>query len=1298
MPIDKSILLEAANLIRNATRNGENTPERVGKLFVDIIEALYGGSGSDQYLSRTRDDRSIGQVSSDKAFEVGHFVAGSAGGILMQREDGKSYAEVDDLFVRRNAVFESLLVKEAKAVGGCLYITDGDGIKCTSVEETPDSYLCYFISQNSEGEESESLMITDDLALCRRGLKAHVGQNGRVETKYYWRRVLSVVQNAYTNQVSGCKYGYVELSKTDCDTGSGIPSAGDEIVHLGYKGMDDANAYRQTAIVISAVGVNAPYIISYDGIDDYSLAGKEVTIQERDAQTGKIHVRLGAYGAAHYLDYSQATGLDVAGRIHIKSTLGDSGATIGDTVLMSDVLFCSHTSASETPTLPVINEQGEIADYKGWTTNAPAQENGKFIWQCSYERKADCSARISTPICISGADGRGIASVEEQYTKYPSRTSLPGTIEWYSKPDALYPVESGWYVWTRTVVHYTSGEPLHQYMPPVCVQGEKGEPGEPGAPGVGTYRIDLSNEMAMIACNADGEVTGVYPTCIVTVWQGAEKIKPAGISLRGNDIATAWLDKESGEFRTSEITADSATVDVIAELADGNILMATMSIAKAKPCKPGDKGDKGDRGEDGSNGIDGANGEDAVIYELIPSVNAVTRNSEGELSASTVSCTVYKIVGSLRSLSHDHKVRYRRMPSTQWLTLSKSSVTGAYASVAVTSDTGSLQFELYDTINGAEIVYDRETVPVLLDASGFMGGENLLLGTNRGTYGWSTDVYTGTSTDPTPMLLSAMKSAPFGVICNNDNQYPYGADLTATPAETVPSQVLYRMLFNLDADFELKANQAYTLSFDMTVNSKGLIAMQVLALTKLGETSTNLSGGWAWTSSDAGVKTVRMEIPVKLSSRLAGEKYLMFEFIQQETNVAQGSGYKGAFYQAQISNLKLEKGSLATPWTAAPCESNYLMDALGQDTTIEGGLILSTLIRLGFVDSNGVWRVGAGINGMLAPNVDESVRSGLIMLWSGGDQIDASISESDDAATFLVRRDGSAYFCKNLIRFLQGRMEMGDHLFVDKDGLFLRNSEGELYFKLTNQSVGDEASLLEYSSSSFDTKTSNERFSVNIHEAEINSSAFQVSLDPGLYLCDVNNKTFKTISLNGGSAISAHGANLQAIVSVSVDISEYADQAVKIKFVLWLEKQIGTNWVSQKSWNFYLTRSGFDTNTITASLDGGYKYRLVLKPLDHLLKTSYSFKSTHGTFKITNSKLVQGSNTTTLMGNDGFASAWPKATLLMAKEGKIVAEVNGVGIRIVNDGDTNARLQLRNGSNYYNFNFAAAVSAGILTT
>lgn len=1288
MTIDKDSLLSAADLVRRARQNGENTAERVGKLFVDIIEALYGGSGSDQYLSRTRDDRSLGQVSSDKAFEVGHFVAGSAGGILMQREDGKSYAEVDDLFVRRNAVFESLLVKEAKAVGGCLYITPGDGIKCTSVEETADSYLCYFISQNSEGEQSESLMIADDLALCRRGLKAHVGQNGRVETKYYWRRVLGVVQDAYTDQASGCKYGYVELSKTDCDTGCGIPSAGDEIVHLGYKGTDDANAYRRTAIVISAVGVNAPYIISYDGIDDYSLEGKEVTIQERDAQTGKIHVRLGAYGSAHYLDYSQDHGLDVAGRIHVKSTLGESGATIGDTVLMSDVLFCSHTSASEAPTLPVINEQGEIADYKGWTTNAPAQENGKFIWQCSYERKADCSARISTPVCISGADGRGIASVEEQYTKYPSRTSLPGTIEWYSSPKDMGTVESGWYVWTRTVVHYTSGEPLHQYMPPVCVQGEKGEPG------VGTYRIDLSNEMAMIACNADGEVTGVYPTCIVSVWQGADKIKPKGISLRGNNIATAWLDKESGEFRTSEISADTASVDVIAELADGNILMATMSIAKAKPGKPGAKGDKG---EDGSNGIDGANGEDAVIYELIPSVNAVTRNSEGELSASTVSCTVYKIVGSVRSLSHDHKVRYRRMPSTAWLTLSKSGVTGAYASVAVTSDTGSLQFELYDTINGAEIVYDRETVPVLLDASGFVGGDNLLIGTNRGTYGWSTDVYTGTNTAPTPMLLSAMKSAPFGVICNNDNQYPYGADLTAEPAEAVPSQVLYRLLFSLDADFELKANQAYTLSFDMTVNSKGFIAMQVLALTKLGDTSTNISGGWAWSSSDAGVKTVRMEIPVKLSSKLAGEKYLMFEFIQQETNVAQGTGYKGAFYQAQISNLKLEKGSLATPWTSSPRETNYLMDALGQDTNIEGGLILSSLIRLGFVDSNGVWKVGAGINGMLAPNVDESVRSGLIMLWSGGDQIDASISESDDAATFLVRRDGSAYFCKNLIRFLQGRMEMGDHLFVDKDGLFLRNSEGELYFKLTNQSVGDEASLLEYSSSSFDTTASQERFSVNIHEADINSSAFQISLNPGLYLCDVN-KTFNTINLNSSNAISAHGANLQAIVSVSVDISDYKDQSVHIKFVLSLEKQIGTNWVTQKSWNFYLTRSGFDTNTITASLDGGYKYRLALKPLDQLPKKGYSYKNSYGYLRITNSKLVQGSNTTTLMGNDGFASAWPKATLLMAKAGKIVAEVNGVGIRIVNDGDTNARLQLRNGSNYYNFNFAAAVSAGILTT
>lgn len=66
---------------------------------------------------------------------------------------------------------------------------------------------------------------------------------------------------------------YIDLSKSDCDTGSAAPQAGDDIVQLGNR----TDKTRQNAIVLAAYGNDTPSFRQYAGIDSYSLTGKEVT-------------------------------------------------------------------------------------------------------------------------------------------------------------------------------------------------------------------------------------------------------------------------------------------------------------------------------------------------------------------------------------------------------------------------------------------------------------------------------------------------------------------------------------------------------------------------------------------------------------------------------------------------------------------------------------------------------------------------------------------------------------------------------------------------------------------------------------------------------------------------------------------------------------------------------------------------------------------------------------------------------------------------------------------------------------
>ena len=234
--------------------------------------------------------------------EFGAFTQGllGTGGAVTIDEDGNSHAEFDYLTIRKIATFIELLIQEAKSVGGMIVVSPSN-MKVSKVEETDSAYRCYF--EKTDGERTVLNQFEEGDQARRQTFNLETGQ------AYYWRLVTSVGDD------------YVDLSKTDCDTGSTVPQAGDEIVGIGNR----TNKSRQSAIIISAYGDGSPSIRYYQGIDSYSLTGKAVKEDYYDLSTGRF--KTVTYGDSYvgdregntFMKYDQENGVEVKGKVSMSS-------------------------------------------------------------------------------------------------------------------------------------------------------------------------------------------------------------------------------------------------------------------------------------------------------------------------------------------------------------------------------------------------------------------------------------------------------------------------------------------------------------------------------------------------------------------------------------------------------------------------------------------------------------------------------------------------------------------------------------------------------------------------------------------------------------------------------------------------------------------------------------------------------------------------------------------------------------------------------------------------------------------
>ena len=297
------ILKKLALQVRNASTEGENTAERIGRIFIGILENM---DNSDiekltkYFLRKDKEDTANELITFLKGFLTGK--NGSGWTVL---EDGTTQAVVDRLYVKIKAVFDELEVKKKTHVGGEQIISPA-GMKCVRVEELDESYRCFFLSE-VDGITINNEFTVGTLALAQE-FNIKEGTSHDVSNRYYWR------------EVTGVGSDYIDLSKTNADKDSDIPVAGDDIIGLGH--LTDIT--RQAAIILSSVNETSPSIIFYQGINSFALAGKEVIGLGFDKSTGHAYINvygdayIGAKDESTYIRYSQKGGVDIKGMFHIE--------------------------------------------------------------------------------------------------------------------------------------------------------------------------------------------------------------------------------------------------------------------------------------------------------------------------------------------------------------------------------------------------------------------------------------------------------------------------------------------------------------------------------------------------------------------------------------------------------------------------------------------------------------------------------------------------------------------------------------------------------------------------------------------------------------------------------------------------------------------------------------------------------------------------------------------------------------------------------------------------------------------
>lgn len=139
------------------------------------------------------------------------------------------------------------------------------------------------------------------------------------------------------------------------------------------------------------------------------------------------------------------------------------------------------------------------------------------------------------------------------------------------------------------------------------------------------YQLVLSNEMAGVPCDVDGNVIGDLPSSKITIFKGRTVETGWTLTLEAVGCKASIV---KDHVYLSELAAKNATVTITATKTDCPTLTKVMTICKLK---------------EGETGI---SGDHAVQFEIEPDKPMVLVDMDGNCDPATLGCKVYMVIGN----------------------------------------------------------------------------------------------------------------------------------------------------------------------------------------------------------------------------------------------------------------------------------------------------------------------------------------------------------------------------------------------------------------------------------------------------------------------------------------------------------------------------------------------------------------------------------------------------------------------------------------------------------------------------
>ena len=255
----------------------------------------------DSFLHKDKEDKALSLISFMRGLQVGNFSTLS-GGSWTPDTEGRSHLITDYLEVRMKAIFEELVIKKTSTIGGKEIISPAGGVAAYKVDEvtvtykevSQKAYRCYFLAEQDGDKVDNDFAMEDQVRSESFNLNA--GKYHKTGNHFLWRLVIGRDEEPVA--LEGKKYHYIDLSETDCATGSDVPMKGDVLSQCGNR----SDPMRQSCLVFSAVDTYAPCLALYYGINSYSFDNKEYVEYGVDKSGDKPKAFFRSYGDAYIGD------------------------------------------------------------------------------------------------------------------------------------------------------------------------------------------------------------------------------------------------------------------------------------------------------------------------------------------------------------------------------------------------------------------------------------------------------------------------------------------------------------------------------------------------------------------------------------------------------------------------------------------------------------------------------------------------------------------------------------------------------------------------------------------------------------------------------------------------------------------------------------------------------------------------------------------------------------------------------------------------------------------------------------